>query len=1572
MDDLNHWGDKAEHLLDKGKKLVGNVVDGAAHGVGDGLNAVGLHSAARDVDRLGDQFADGLGADVPEMELGQTKDPRDLIHGDPKAIRDSAEALETFAGAFRETGNGLQRLDPQHWKGQAADEFRKSFTPHPKQWLTAAEACETASKTLLGFAQTVEWAQEKARQALETYAAAKKKSEDARAAYNKQVDAYNASLGSHVDAAHTPAKPGTFHDPGEAGMKAAQEILDEARRQRDAEGDAAMAKVNSAAELAPRTPTFARRMAGDYEDVMLAGGLTYEHVGMGFLGAGADFLKFVRSVNPTDPYNLTHPAMWLDHTNAVAAGLLHAGNHPMDLVKSVVGSGWGTDPGDASGNLLFNLTSAVATDGASAPESVVPDVAENMTRDLTEAEQRAAESARNGAHNPAETTRGSKDITECNDPVDIATGVVSMRQTDVELPGALPLLINRTHLSSYRAGGWFGTSWASTLDQRLEIDGEGVVYAAPDGRLVPYPVPQPGVATLPITGPRWPLTWDGGSGGAMRISVPERGQTLEFAPLSAAPAGTGSYVRLPVRAIDDRNGHRIDFGYNEDGTPREIVHSGGYRIATDTEAGRVTALRLLHGDGTDTVLMRYGYDAAGDLVEVFNSSDTPLRFGYDRDGRLTSWQDRNGTAYSYTYDEQGRCGRTDGSDGFMSGEMAYDEQSRTTVYTNSLGQTTTYRYNAAYKLVAETNPLGHTSYREWDTDGRLLLAETDPLGHTTRYTYDADDNLTTIQLPDGSEAHATYNALGQPVEVTEPDGAVWRHTYDEVGNRLTTTDPTGAETRYTYDAHGHLASVTDALGNTQRITCDAAGLPISITDPLGHSTTLRRDSFGRVIEVTDPLGHTTRMGWTTEGKPAWREQPDGAREEWKWDGEGNLLAHTDPAGNTTRHTTTHFDLPTSRTDPDGTVYDFAYDTDLRLTGVTNPQGLTWSYEYDAAGRLVAETDFNGRRLSYAHDAAGQLVSRTNGACETLTFTRDTLGRTTASRADDGTETTFAYDASGRLTRAVNPDAEVVWQRDALGRVLTETTNGRTIRYAYDAAGRRTERTTPGGAVSHWTYDAAGRPTELRTDAGKLAFVYDAAGREVQRRIGDDVHLTQAWDAANRLTTQSLTAQAQGEDVLLQHRTYAYRPDGLLTEIRELTSGTRHFTLNRTGRVTAVTAHGWTETYAYDEAGNLTNAEAPAHPAAGNREFTGTLIRKAGRTTYEHDPQGRLVRKTRKLLNGQTRTWLFSWNAEDRLTDAVTPDGERWHYSYDPLGRRIAKRRLAADGSAAETTTFVWDDTRIAEQTLNDGPTTTWDYAPGTHRPIAQTDREAPTDPNSLIARLGEPAQFHAAVTDLTGNPTELITADGTVIWQIRTTLWGTPLPAPTADTNVDCPLRFPGQYHDAETDLNYNYFRYYDPQTAHYLSLDPLGLRPTPNPATYVHNPTAWIDPLGLTPCPSQWTPDENYSPEAIAKRSAANKAYYETPQDIHDLVNDVVGDPNYPQRMTGPAGNRRPDVYGAIGAPRGAQRWRGSAIYDNGDPLSQARILVDRDGNIAYVGRTKTGAHNYNQIIPYPWAKRP
>ncbi|NHZ67128.1 RHS repeat-associated core domain-containing protein, partial [Massilia genomosp. 1] len=61
------------------------------------------------------------------------------------------------------------------------------------------------------------------------------------------------------------------------------------------------------------------------------------------------------------------------------------------------------------------------------------------------------------------------------------------------------------------------------------------------------------------------------------------------------------------------------------------------------------------------------------------------------------------------------------------------------------------------------------------------------------------------------------------------------------------------------------------------------------------------------------------------------------------------------------------------------------------------------------------------------------------------------------------------------------------------------------------------------------------------------------------------------------------------------------------------------------------------------------------------------------------------------------------------------------------------------------------------------------------------------------------------------------------------------------------PIRFLGQYHDTETGLNYNRFRYYDADCGRYVSLDPIGLAGGSNSYQYAPNPSGWTDPLGLS-----------------------------------------------------------------------------------------------------------------------------
>lgn len=588
------------------------------------------------------------------------------------------------------------------------------------------------------------------------------------------------------------------------------------------------------------------------------------------------------------------------------------------------------------------------------------------------------------------------------------------------------------------------------------------------------------------------------------------------------------------------------------------------------------------------------------------------------------------------------------------------------------------------------------------------------MGLTTAFSYDEHDRLISAVRPDGSELRTVRGQFGLPTEVYGPGGARTVHAFDEHGNRTAVTDPAGAITRYTYDSGGRLTSVTDALGATTHAVCNAAGLPVEVTDPAGAVTRTQRDALGRPVRVTDPAGAVTCFEWDADGQLARRTGPDGATETWTYDGEGNLLTRTEASGDVTRFEYTHFDLPLARIHPDGARFEFEHDAELRLTRVHNPQGLTWTYEYDAAGNVLSETDFDGRTLSYEVDAAGRLAVRTDALGGTISFERDQLGQV-ISKDVDGRVTTYGHDLAGRLLEAAGPDGELRYQYDRRGLTKTELVDGRPTTYAYDVLGRRTRRITPTGHVTTYTYGADGMPNRLTSGDRRIDFTHDVAGRELARVFSDAVTVTSAWDAAGRLAEQQVTASGR----TVNSRAYSYRADGQLTSAADRLTGTRTFDLDRAGRVTAVHAQGWTERYAYDDAGNQTSASWPSghpgHEATGPRNYTGTTVTRAGDVRFEHDALGRVILRRKARLSRKPDIWRYTWDTENRLTSVTTPDGTRWRYRYDPLGRRTAKQRMADDGeSVVEEVRFTWDGLTLCEQTSH-GPdqlntvALTWDH-----------------------------------------------------------------------------------------------------------------------------------------------------------------------------------------------------------------------------------------------------------------------
>jgi len=132
--------------------------------------------------------------------------------------------------------------------------------------------------------------------------------------------------------------------------------------------------------------------------------------------------------------------------------------------------------------------------------------------------------------------------------------------------------------------------------------------------------------------------------------------------------------------------------------------------------------------------------------------------------------------------------------------------------------------------------------------------------------------------------------------------------------------------------------------------------------------------------------------------------------------------------------------------------------------------------------------------------------------------------------------------------------------------------------------------------------------------------------------------------------------------------------------------------------------------------------------------------------------------------------------------------------------------------------------------------------------------------------------------DHLGTPMELTDEQGNVAWTGQYKAWGEVREERSAwakQHGLGNPLRFQGQYHDHETGLHYNRYRYFDFQLGRFISSDPIKYSGGLNLFVYSPNPISWIDPLGLskkmgdTVCSCEICPDK---PKEIDPRNLRSR----------------------------------------------------------------------------------------------------
>jgi len=470
------------------------------------------------------------------------------------------------------------------------------------------------------------------------------------------------------------------------------------------------------------------------------------------------------------------------------------------------------------------------------------------------------------------------------------------------------------------------------------------------------------------------------------------------------------------------------------------------------------------------------------------------------------------------------------------------------------------------------------------------------------------------------------------VTVTDFSGRIWTYHIDADGNLDEYKDAVqiahGSDDawRYTYYAGEPNPALDHKLKcwiKPQGGKTPAAGVePLCGASAQGHAW-MRFDYYGNgaVQRHTDALGRETRFSYDYFGKRTRVDYPDGAHEEYQFDGFANIVRLVDRRG---------------------VVTSFEFDEERReQKRAWDGHGKLNQANYDTAGNIIRKVDRVGHQENFTHNEFGQVLTRI-----------DRLGNTSESR----------YDEQGNLLAL----------RSELGGVMTEF-----ARFDYDDYGNQisaSELRLPGSqlppATTMTTLDAGGvAPIAIREPIGQIDIVNDTLGRPIElsrRRVNDDnpqtvvtsaVDVISVYDESDRPVLIGSPA-ASATDSKRVWIGSVFDADG------NVTTTCSWVTPNKSPPASAATPcdlppGGLTAGYelrvdsvvTYDVMGRAVSVSDTLGNVSTS-EFDGM-----DRVTSRRSPEGRVLRQI--------------YDGAGNVIEAISPSGRRTRFEYDANGLLVA-------------------------------------------------------------------------------------------------------------------------------------------------------------------------------------------------------------------------------------------------------------------------------------------------------------
>jgi len=424
--------------------------------------------------------------------------------------------------------------------------------------------------------------------------------------------------------------------------------------------------------------------------------------------------------------------------------------------------------------------------------------------------------------------------------------------------------------------------------------------------------------------------------------------------------------------------------------------------------------RLVEVKQPDQSLIKYEYDADGNLSKLIDPNNHATTFEYDAMKRLVKKTYADGKFETYDYDGEGlleaRANARDAAEEETTATYLYDENHNLTDITYSDGTPNVHYVPDDFNRVSSRTDGAGTWGFTYYNDSRLKTVDGPWPDDTVTYTYYDDGKPESVDPQGGEKIWYYYDNLGR-LEDIKPDNTRTFH-YDYPPGSPTPlveqlTRPNGSFTIYQFDSLNRLEEIASKNSAEQLIFSDAFtydtqghdlresetvtnGEPI--TNFTANMTTYSYNNVNQLLSTTSPA---QAFGYDDDGNMTAGYTPDGYPFTATYDGENRLSSIDYTDGESVPHHTDFYycaDGFMAKQVVDDVETRFVRDGLLTLQERDGNNSITRSYVWDrqAPGGIggLLELGQGGQRYSYLFDGKGNvrsLLDENQGVAATFSY-----------------------------------------------------------------------------------------------------------------------------------------------------------------------------------------------------------------------------------------------------------------------------------------------------------------------------------------------------------------------------------------------------------------------------------------------------------------------------------------------------------------------------------------------------------------------------------------------------------